>query len=391
MINKESFLDVVGIYCRYLSSSSLIVKREIFTMDPTAAFSHLTENDLKNGTPLLSPAETKECLKHIHHGMTCFHNRTCRDTKIFRSIGYIVRKLYEPYIKEDDPDFHEAFFFLIARAAFSLQMNNCPMARAFYAGIYDAWQAAAETNDHLLHGEGRAAGLVFDALLTHSDPAEDPAHDPNRYPWNMYSYNADNLILLYSDLTEYMDMVKTNGSVNLRNYRQYCDMKAALYDFFQNIVPYYKARCDYYNKRETPFTNKGNPVYHLDNTDIWMRDHGNLPKEYAPYLFYTVELFLYTGWQKEREYEKTAKEFAKAQAGNYDKENPITVRRELLLKKHEKEACVLMCIITVLFGLCIKFVPAVAVAAFIMEIGFSGVCIIGLIALCVIGCAFRGR
>ncbi len=338
--------------------------------------------------PLLSPAETKECLKHIHNGMMHFHNRRNRETKIFRSIGYVVRKLYEPYLKEDDPDLHEAFFFLLARAAFSLQMNNCPMARALYAGIYDAWPSAAEAKDHLLQAEGGAAGQVFDDLLTHEDPAEDPAHDPNRYPWNMYSYNADNLILLHCDLTEYMNIVKTNRFVNLRHYRHYCDTRTALDDFFRGVTPFYKARCDHYNKRETAFTKKGDPIYHYDNTDTWMKDHGNLPKEFAPYLFYTVELFSYTGLQKERGYERTAKEYAKIPAGSFDKENPITCQRERLLKKHEREANRLMCIITALFGLCLKLIPLAVLIKSLMGIGFVIICIIVLIILCLIGGAF---
>ncbi len=322
----------------------------------------IKENDLYIDTPILSLEETKEYLRQIYFDMQFYHNRNCREAKTMRGLGYLIRKLYEQHMNEDDPELHELFYNIIAQGAFTLQMRKPALARSLYRGFYDAWPLAVEHQRQLLKSASRDAEQVYDDLLSHDDPAEDPANDQNRYPWNMYSYNVDDLILLHCAISERIDIAGKQKHINLRNMNHFCRTKDLICDFFQDVTPYYKARCDYFNQRVTKFTRKGNPADHYNNIEIMLKKCTGLPKEYAPYLIHTCELF----GSSLSDHEKTE-------------------------QKYEKQANKIMLGMMMLFAAVVKLSVSLAVTDWWVSSGMLAKFMIGFVIICGLGGFYYGQ
>ena len=77
-----------------------------------------------------------------------------------------------------------------------------------------------------------------------------------------------------------------------------------IHDFFTNVSPFYKVRCDYYNARQNPNLRLSDPVEYYNNVNTAMEKYKTLNMDYCPFLFFSCELFrssekpeswLYTG------------------------------------------------------------------------------------------------
>ncbi len=289
---RDAIYALTGIYYHFLVSGGRIRKGLSVASDPGRICLNITINELTDGKPVLTLQETIECLGHILHGMYCFHGRRCRKYGVAQGMGFLVRKLYEPYKNSSDREIHGIYYAVIARGSFVLQMNNEIMARAFYKGLYDAWPLATEKQRYFFGGMSLDTRTCFDDLLSRRDVAVDPMHEWCLYPWNMYCYNVDNLILTYTAALEYINAVERLHSVSEKELATFKQTKGFIHDFFTRISPFYMTRCDFYNNRQNEYLKEGkDPVEYYGNVQHTMAVYDTLPMDYAPYLFYSCELF----------------------------------------------------------------------------------------------------
>ena len=305
---------LIGVYYRFLLKSGQISKKNAVAENPSLICLNLTKDEKTGGKPVLTLDETKEYLGYLLHK---FHNKKCRNTAVMQGMAYIIRKLYEPYMGSADKEIHELYYAIIARGTFVLQMNNKLLARSFYKGIYDQYPYAKERQKNLC-GLKLDSEACYDSVLNHDDIAEDPIHDKRKYPWNLYRYNVDNLILTYCAAKEMRKIGEKTGcfsSWEIQKFKQTMDF---IYDFFARISPLYKVRCDYYNDRENDGIKDGDPIEYYGNISNTMKNYETLQMEYCPYLFFSCELFKSTGDGSTCLYRGIAKTFTGREYGSLD-------------------------------------------------------------------------
>ena len=230
---KTAIRVLAGFYYHFLIRGGHISTDISAAYDPTLIFLNLTGNEKPGGEPILSKEETAEYLGLLLHGLYCFHNKKCLNTGIMQGMAYFIRKLYEPYMNSADRGTQELYYAIIARGSFVLQMSNKLLAKAFYKGLYESWPYAKDRKNYLLNARlSLDSKASYDSILDHEDISADPMHDENKYPWNMYKYNVDNLILTYCAANE----MKVSGTRNkcftddeIRKYGQTLDF---IYDYF---------------------------------------------------------------------------------------------------------------------------------------------------------------
>ena len=282
---------LVGVYYHFLVEGGLFCSSIPVAEDPSLICLNLTKDERPGGTPVLSEDETEGYLGCILNGLYCFHNRRCRNTAILQGMAYLVRRIYEPYMGFGNKMIHELYYAIIARGAFVLQMNNKMLAKAFYKGLYDQDPRAKEQQRYFFGGMSLDAQAVYDSVLIHEDLFFDPIHEARKYPWNMYEYNVDNLILTYcaaKGMREAGEKTKCFTPEEIRLYGLTMDF---IHDFFTNVSPFYKVRCDYYNARHNPNLRLSDPVEYYNNVNTAMEKYKTLNMDYCPFLFYSCELF----------------------------------------------------------------------------------------------------
>lgn len=303
---KTAINALVGVYYRFLLSGGSIARGNAASENPSLICLNLTQNEKPGGEPILTIEETKQYLGYLLHGLYKFHNKKCRDTAVMQGMAYIIRKLYEPYSRSRDKEIHELYYAVIARGTFVLQMNNKLLAKSFYKGLYDIYPYGKDRQKYFC-GLSWDTEACYDSILNHDDIAEDSLQDERKYPWNLYRYNVDNLILTYCAAKEMKDIGEKTKCFYPDEIKKFGQIMDFIYDFFKRISPFYKVRCDYYNSRENRGLKDGDPVTYYGNVVNTMKKYETLQMDYCPYLFYSCELFkssddertwLYTGIAK---------------------------------------------------------------------------------------------
>ncbi len=318
---------LVSIYYHFLVSSGHICKGLASASDPSLICLNITHNEKKDGKPILSRDETEECLGYLLHGMCCFHNKKCRNTSVMQGMAYLVRKLYEPYMGSGDNYILDIYYAIIVRGTFVLQMSNKLLAKAFYKGIYDVWPYARDRQKHFFGGMSYDAQAAYDSVLNHEDIYFDPMHDERKYPWNMYEYNVDNIILTYAAAKEMKDIGEKTGCFFPDVIKKYDLTMDFIKDFFTDVSPFYKARCDHYNERPSESLRDSDPVEYYGNVVHTMEKYPALEMDYCPYLFYSCELFKSTGKPETHLYKGIAKNYTGRDYGKLDNDCPIFGQR----------------------------------------------------------------
>lgn len=325
---RAAIYALTGIYYHFLVSGGRIRKGLSVASDPGRICLNITVNELPDGKPVMTLQETAECLGHILHGLYCFHGRRCRAYGVAQGMGFLVRKIYEPYKNSGDRGIHDIYYALIARGSFVLQMNNEIMARAFYKGLYGAWTLASEEQRYFFGGMSLDARACFDDLLSRKDVAVDPMHEWRLYPWNMYCYNVDNLILTYTAALEYIDAAERLHFASEKELAAFKQTKGFIRDFFTRISPFYMTRCDYYNNRQNEYIKEDkDPVEYYGNVRHTMEAYDTLSMDYAPYLFYSCELFRSTEDKTTWLYEGIAKCYTGRNCAKLDNVSPLFGQR----------------------------------------------------------------
>ncbi len=325
---KSAVYALIGVYYHFLISGGNIRKKLPAASDPDKIWINITKNGLSDGAPGLSLSETKECLGLILKGLCSFHNSHCRNYAIGQGIGYMIRKIYEPYRTSNDMELHDIFYAMIARGSFSLQMNNEIMARSFYKGLYSAWDYATAKNRYFFGGMSHDATVSFDDILSRKDVTMDPMHDWRMYPWNMYCFNIDNLILTYCAATEYVATAEKVGGISAEGIKPYKQVTDFIHDFFTSVSPLYRVRCNYFNNRpDEDLKYDSDPIENYSNIRTALEKYSTLSMDYVPYLFYCCELFRSTANPKTHIYEGIASNFTHRDYKTLDNTCPIFGQR----------------------------------------------------------------
>ena len=318
---------LVGIYYHFLVSGGHIMKSLAVASDPSLICLNLTESENKDGDPVLSATETAQFLGYILHGLYCFHNKKCRNTSVMHGMAYLVRKLYEPFMRFGDSYIQELYYAIIARGTFVLQMNNKLLAKAFYKGLYDVWPYAKDRQKYFFGGMSYDVQAAYDSVLNHEDLFFDPMRDGRKYPWNMYEYNVDNIILTYAAAKEMKDVGEKTRCFSPDDIKKYGQVMDFIYDFFTRVSPFYKVRCDYYNARYSEYLKETDPVEYYGNVGHVMEKYPVLQMDYCPYLFYSCELFKSTEKPETHLYAGIAKNYTGRDYDRLDKDCPIFGQR----------------------------------------------------------------
>lgn len=279
------------IYYHFLTSGGLISRECAVAVDPSFICLNLTKDERPGGEPVLTADETEKYLGFLLHGLYKFHNKKCRNTEVVQGMAYFVRKLYEPYMSTSFRNIHELYYSIMARGTFVLQMNNKLLARALYRKMYDLLPDAVKQQKYFFGSISLDAQASYDSILIHDDIYADPMRDEVKYPWNMYRYNVDNLILTYCTAKEMKSIGGKTKCFQPEEIKRYDQTMSFIHDFFTNISAFYKVRCDHFNGRENPSLKDGDPVKYYGNVNNTMEKYSTLPMDYCPYLFYSCELF----------------------------------------------------------------------------------------------------
>ena len=316
---RGAICALVGIYCHFLKSGGRIRKSMTVAGNPSNICRNITIDETESGRPALSMDETRQCISDILEGLYRFHDRKCRKYDVAQGMGLIIRKLYEPYRNSDDMEIHELFYAVIARGTFVLQMNNEIMARAFYKGLYEAWSFAANKQQYFFGENFWDAQVCYDNLLSHESVEEDPIHDGRKYPWNLYRFNVDNIILTHCAAKEFIDAADKNGFMRKEDLRQYRQVMDLSNDFFKRVAAFYRVRCDYFNNRSIEGVEEGrDPVEVYGNVQHTLEDYESLSMDYAPYIFYSCRLIQSTEDRSSWIYQGIAKNYAGKEYGDLD-------------------------------------------------------------------------
>ena len=326
---KGAICALVGIYCHFLKSGGRIRKSMTVAGSPSHICRNITIDETEGGRPALSLDETRQCISDILEGLYRFHNSKCRKYDVAQGMGFMVRKLYEPYRNSGDKEIHEVFYAVIARGTFVLQMNNEIMARAFYKGLYEAWSFAANKQQYFFGENFWDAQVCYDNLLSHDSVDEDPIHDGRKYPWNLYRYNVDNIILTHCAAKEFIDAAEKNGFMRKEDLRQYRQVMNLSYDFFKRVAAFYKVRCDFFNNRSIEGVEDGrDPVEVYGNVQHTLEDYESLSMDYAPYIFYSCNLIQSTEDRSSWIYQGIAKNYTGREYGSLDAAYPVFKGRD---------------------------------------------------------------
>lgn len=280
---RQAALDIIGIQTHFLLYKGNITDTITAVNDPRLIFEHLTR---ENGKPLLNTNDTLSCLKDLVHGMMRFNNKNCMNCKPAFGIGIMAYLLAEPYLGTPDINFYELFYQLISLGTFALQMRRKPLALSLYKGLYAVWPTA-----QYFHKEEFSLESVKSCcmnIMECKDVFDDPLHDPNQYPKNMYHLNIDGLIMTRAALYEV---------VQRKDYLRSHGMSQYLFSLYDNafyytkkliteIIPFYKARCDYECLPATEKASEDDPYIQHSKSYCFWEEGRNWAYSKYPHLSY---------------------------------------------------------------------------------------------------------
>lgn len=192
---RTALLMIIAGHDYYLSHKGKKPECSDILSDPRIIF---PKGFISNGKPILSIDDTLSVLKRYTYLMCMFKNKKCREYTVSWGIGYTVFKLYEPYKDSDNMELHRQLVALTGTGAYIFQLSNKPLSRAFYKGLYTAWDAVRTgTHNFYFYSDAKPFDGLFDDLLKNEDVFDDPIHNPKLYPSNLSSYSVDNLFFIW--------------------------------------------------------------------------------------------------------------------------------------------------------------------------------------------------
>ena len=335
---KDAIYAIVGIQTLFLAKRGKI-KPDGYDIakDPTAIF----DTFIIDNKPVLTEAETCDCLSHLMYGMYKYHNKRCNHVMIGYGIGYMLYKLFEPYCTcAGSYEVFRIYYKAISIGLFSLQLKRKLLTRYVYKGLYEAWPMAMKQYNLMftksIPGATGALIGIYDDLLKCEDLRIDPIHDQSQYPSNLNHYSVDNLILCFAAIASMAMANKKYHYVDEATYRDYIYAQERIREFVNVATPLYKKKCDLLNSGNVDITErKYDELYHvtkeiskcflgrscmvLDNTTGQLKTDldghlrlsrlENLYNVDVPYLRYTYSLFASYGQNPDSYYYK-ATEYA---------------------------------------------------------------------------------